>query len=179
MWWGARCNGHVLYISYLTTTDQHFTSNRDISSTAHHTTRSHITWPRDVATVWCGIWCDVKCFAMPDAGCCALYNVAVMWSEVQCRMCHMVRCYTWCHAMSDEVWNDGVVHVSGIWCCDAVCEMWLWPEYRVSDVEWFDTIRHGSDDWNAVWDVWCSLECVGWGSVMCNLISEYSDVCMA
>ena len=42
----------------------------------------------------------------------------------------------------------------------------------LSDVEWLDAILDcvmRNDGWNAVWDVWCGLECVLWDSVMCNL----------
>ena len=60
-----------------------------------------------------------------------------------------------------------------VWC------MWnvLWckmrnvvAEYRCGMV--WRHIRHGvmrNDGWNAMWDVWCGLECVLWDSVMCNL----------
>ena len=88
-------------------------------------------------------------------------------------MCHMVRCYMWC-AVSDEVlWNVmrcGMMVV--LWC-----KMW--------NTEWcrmvWRHIRHGvmrNDGRNAVWDVWCGLECVLWDSVMCNLYFNVA-MCMA
>ena len=82
-------------------------------------------------------------------------------------MCDMVWC---CCAMSGVkcVMRCGMVvgcMGNALVCRDARCEMWLW------NTEWYGMvwchIRHGvmwNEGWNAVWDVWCGLECV-----MCNL----------
>ena len=141
MCWGVKCNGHVLYIPHITTTAQQchiepltFQAQHTIPHlTSHHisqfnTTRSHITW-RYVDIVvwnlaWCGKFCNARCRMLSLIH----PNVAVMW---KCEVKY-VRCYMWCHAMSEVLWN--VVMRCGItvwymWnmtvCCDARCEMWL------------------------------------------------------
>ena len=164
--------------------NNYFTSNH-ISGTAHHTT-SHIIPHILYIThgvmwiVWCGIWCDVESFAMPDVGRCALC-ILMLWCGVRCdwrRICAI--CVTLqvilCHAMSDEkcgdaMWNDGVVHVEYggvLWRCEM-----LWNTERCGMV-WRRHIRHGgvmrNDGLNAVCDVWCC------GIVWCEI---YIRMCMA
>ena len=132
---------------------------------------------------WCGIWCDVQCFAMPDVGCCALFT-RVMWNKVRCRIyaiwcdakCDVVQCadvlWNWC---GDTMWNDSVVHgeYGGVLMQD-VKLMWLW------NTEWhgmvWRRIRHNgvmrNDGWNAAWRRYgmCGVVWnVGCGIVICNL----------
>ena len=75
----------------------------------HLTFQYHqITWC-DVE-VWCGIWCDVERFAIPDVGRCGTFihpNVAVMWNKLRTRIRAI-----WCDATCD------------VMRCQMCCEMW-------------------------------------------------------
>ena len=126
---------------------------------------------------WCGIWCDVECFAMPAVGWCALFILMWLWCglkvrcrlQVRCRLCDMVWCHMRCQAMSPMrrcgMWWCGLM-VWYMWhmvvCCNARCEMWLWNTERCGIV-WCH-IRHSGEWWlkcsvgcGAVWSVWCGI----------------------
>ena len=162
---------------HLTTAAQQYFTSTHISGTAHHISHSfHITYliPPDhtlygvLWPVWCGIWCDVECFAM---GRCALYIPMWLW----CRICAM-RCYMWCHAMRRcEMWLCDVE-----WWC-GTCGIWWCADAKWGcGTEWCDTIwhfiRHGgamrNDSRNAVCDVccrivWCVIYIWMWWCVHC------------
>ena len=127
----------------------------DISGSAHTFQYHQITqW---CGIVWCRIWCDVECFAMPDhARCCALFILMWLWCAIKCDVEYMrygVMCNGRCVVKyGDAILNDGVIHgeYSGVLMQDVKCGCGI-------------PIWNG---WNAAW---CGLECVLWGSAICNL----------
>ena len=170
MWWGAMC--YTFHISPPQLNNFHIKPHFRHSTPyiSHHTTFSvkcHQITRRDVEIAWCGIWCDVECFAVPDVGCCALFILMWLWCGKRCdveyvqygAMLNVMSCNVrWGMKCGDAMWNDGVVH--GEYGGVLWCKMWLWNTERCGMV--WRHIRHGvmwNDGWNAVWDVCCGLEC--------------------
>ena len=180
MWWNdvrdamAMCNTfhisppQINNISHKTFPAQHTIPHIASFHTTPHlthfiTTRSHgVMWN---SVVWNLVWCATSCNARCGVLCLIYPNVAVVWNKMRC-MWHVMSCNVRCVKC-----GDGVVHgkYGGVlWC--KMWNVWLW------NTEWCEMvwrhIRHGvmrNDGWNALWDVWCGLECVLWDSVMCNL----------
>ena len=144
--------------------------------------RVHGMWRYVVLAVWYGQkwWCDVECgvplgmsgMAFDVEWCnvkCGGNDVTRCEMQWQCVISHIwmfhiephveyVRCYMWCHAMSDEaLWNVVMrcgMMVSYMWnmvvCWDARCEMWL------CDVEW-----------------WCRTCGTWWCAAMQDVVVEF------
>ena len=115
-----------------------------------------------------GVMCNVLQCQMR----CALFILMWLWYRIRCNVEYVRYGVMLRHAMSRMVWNVVMqcgIMVWYIWnmvvCCDARCEMWLWNTERCEMV-WRH--RHGgvmrNDGWNAVWDVYCGLECLLWDS---------------
>ena len=90
-----------------------------------------------------------------------------MWTgKVQCRICatSVVWC---CDVVQRQVWNV-VMRCGMVWCMGNVavcwCKMWnVVVEVIPSNAEWFDAqLDMQNDGRNALWDVWCGMECVLW-----------------
>ena len=182
--WGARCNGNVIH----STSHHHSSTIFHIEPHFWHSTPYHISYHSTYLILpdhtshgvmwiaWCGIWCDVECFAMPDVGCCVLFILMWLWYGTRCDveyawygvMLHVPSCNVTEEVVKcgDAMWTNGVVHVvygGVLWR-----KMWNVGELIPSDVEWFDAIiRHGGVMWyadgsNAVWDVvWFGMCTVG------------------
>ena len=138
MWRGARCN--VLYIPHQTT----FPAQHTIPHLCHHISRisippDHTAW-RGIA--WCGIWCDVECFAMPDVGCCALFILMWLWCGIRCDVEYVRHGVMSCNVRCEMWWCD-VEWL--LWCMGNVVVCRLMQDVKCgcgirSDVEWFDAI---------------------------------------
>ena len=112
--------------------------------------------------VWCATFCNARCGILY-----LIHPVAVMWTgKVQCRICEtsVVWC---CDVVQRQVWNV-VMRCGMVWCMGNVAVCWckLWNvvvEVIPSNAEWFDAqLDMQNDGRNALWDVWCGMECVLW-----------------
>ena len=142
MWWGAMQWQYVIH----STSHHHSSTIFHIKPHFWHSTPYHISHhftylilpdhtSHDVMWIaWCGIWCDVECFAMPDVGCCALFILMWPWCGTRCDveyawygvMLHVPSCNVTEEVVKcgDAMWTNGVVRVYMVVCCDARCQMW-------------------------------------------------------
>ena len=165
MWWGARWQ--CVYIPHL----RHHHSSTDISHqtifpaqhtiphfTYFNTIRAHITVVR-CGIVWCEIWCDVECFAMPEEGCCALFILMWLWCRIRCNVE-----YVRYGAMLHDVKNKVQCRICAIWC-NATCDVKNKVQCRICAI-WCDATCAVSDEvlWNVGW--WCGAWGIWWCVVM-------------
>ena len=171
MWRGARCRNDNVLHWHLTSHHHssifhikpHFRHSTSFHITPHftyfNTTRSHGVMSN---LVWCATFCNARCGMLY-----LIHPVAVMWTgKVQCRICatSVVWC---CDVVQRQVWNV-VMRCGMVWCMGNVavcwCKMWnVVVEVIPSNAEWFDAqLDMQNDGRNALWNVWCGMECVLW-----------------